>query len=714
VYLSDKDIWQTDVGGYGINSWLISQALVNNASICRVAVGERKHKSLPGKMELRLKQVTKTAFEQIIRNFHWWQNKGKIARPLPAFGLEYKGYPRDTEIDYHRLISNYRHGFNRYASLYERLLPADIFEQLESRVSLADRFKGNVEEFNFPARLWAQIVYEYLFAFKFRKEFAHADLLNSFLALYEGRAAGYLKEIDSKKKILSGQSLSPQDKGELLGLEVERLLMVQLSEFEQLRENFLRRWQRRQSPLVAAPERFVITELLVPGVSLILPENISNHGTQLQTMQIKDELLQEYKGRFDSFIYRRLGVSKKATPSQIAAGVRNFMRQLEEKIDSWLLPGNLYTISDTREIVERIFEYLPRNKTYCLRSETVERFLRKNLPRNLMAKFNCKDLDSLFKIYDPKDVLALAWWLEDRDYTENIWKWITEVVTPDDFTEEFIKPLVVDYEDFPALAQLKETSGLDRLAGRVVVCNLPKARGGEFPKLRYLTTISKNIVEAERFGQVWRQFAKEGNGFGQKVTNSIRGHWGRRPLSAHMMFENGHQRVLVGRFQMMAQRIRKEAGEKKDREAWLLARYLEDMAFSYPLAMKMPDGSFIPCSAWTWASFSFKGGKGTPTPFSLHVERDWASREFLERLLVASGLGDSDTIDQEVIHLMSQGRESEDLARVVLGLPEEREKGIQQKDISPALRQAPRISTSKKTRVLMTTPGSLARTKLRR
>jgi len=69
-------------------------------------------------------------------------------------------------------------------------------------------------------------------------------------------------------------------------------------------------------------------------------------------------------------------------------------------------------------------------------------------------------------------------------------------------------------------------STLSKLAGRIVISNLRRRAGGEFPKLRYFLTMAKNIVEAERFGGVWEQFARERKELGTRVVSSLKGHWG--------------------------------------------------------------------------------------------------------------------------------------------------------------------------------------------
>jgi len=156
-----------------------------------------------------------------------------------------------------------------------------------------------------------------------------------------------------------------------------------------------------------------------------------------------------------------------------------------------------------------------------------------------------------------------------------------------------LEPLVVSYEDFFMLALLKEPSTLSKLAGRLVVTNLRRGAGGKFPKLRYFLTTAKNIVEAERFGEIWEQFARERKEFGNRVVSSLKGHWGREPLSAHNMFENKIQRILVERLRKMIRDL--ETGG--DSSLLRLTQSLNHITDCYHLASSLPDGTFIPCSA---------------------------------------------------------------------------------------------------------------------
>lgn len=134
-------------------------------------------------------------------------------------------------------------------------------------------------------------------------------------------------------------------------------------------------------------------------------------------------------------------------------------------------------------------------------------------------------------------------------------------------------------------------------------------------------------------------------------------------MSAHNAFENRHQRIVADRLMAFAATLRDENPDAK-RAADTLAAAAE----VYHLSITLPDATFVPLSAWTWASFSNRGGVGVPTPLSSLVERDWATRDFLTSYMERTGRGNAETIDKTIIELIGQGRESEDLREHLLGV----------------------------------------------
>lgn len=657
VFLGDQASWHGDVGAYGIDVWLLTKAIVREARIGEASLGVKLHRSSPGKQELIFRQMAKVLFDQIILHQGWWRKQAGSVHLVNMFG--HKQEPESgtwREINYQALVNRFRQGYNRFhESLLRRILPEEVYRRLSE---LAGAGYG---EFNFSPELWSRTVYAFLLTYAFSHDLARGDLLNALVALFQGRVAGFERELASFRSYL--ERLRPDDMESLLDLQAERMVEDQVQAFLAERPAFQARWREESQAIEPFIPKIAYWEF-VPGVPLVLPqETISPEGHPVNVAPIYEGLLRRYKAEFDTFVYERLGVPRGATSQEIAQAVRDFLRRTEASLDQFLLPGDLYTVEGTRAVAEAVARLIPHDRVLTLKPEAATWLLRHYPPVNLMTRWDCPDINSLLVGRDPLDVLALAGWSEARDFGERIAEWLRDFARPEHFVLTDLKVLVVAHEDFPSLVEMKETSALDRLAGRVVVSNLRKNTGGEFPKLRYLTVLAKNFVEGERFSQIWQRFARERREFGTKICNSIEGHWGRSPFSAHNIFENGHQRLLVARLRQMAEELELRGVPCHWQE---VVANLHLMADSYHLALTMPDGRFIPCSAWTWASYSFKGGKGIPAPLSLHVERDWFSQEFLLAYCQAVGISPA-TVEEKIVELIGMGAESQDLAEILLG-----------------------------------------------
>jgi len=671
-----KTPWSTDIGGYGIDSWLATIAITNEARVCEANLGIKVHRPTAGKAELVLRKLARVLFERIVTDKEWWRETGKIdepplLKPLATFGVRKAHQPDEMQIVPQQMIARYKRGFNKFHSLYQRILPQEVYRQLEELAGT------EIRQFVFPARLWAQIVYHLLLDFAFRREFAKDDLLNSFVPLYEGCVGSFALGIKALKNRVK-RSL-PQEADRLVSLEAQGQIEALSNEFLRQKSDFLATWEMREEAFKPPVPKVTYREF-IPGVPLIVPSELTTpEGKVVATANgIYDSIFDRYKGEFEQFVYEKLKVPRDASSLEIAEGIRHFMHQLEVEIDQTLLPGRLSTVEGAQEVVEAIFRHFPRQDSFALIPEMASRFLQQYPPYNLLTKLGYSNLDALLSQYEPNDALALAGWAEEQEYVEQIWGLTKKIVRPEHFETRPVKSLVVRHKEFPSLVEMREIGALGKITGRVVISNLHKGMGGEFPKLRYFTHIAKAVTEIERFGEIWRRFAGEKKDFGEKVINSLEGHWGRDPLSAHNIFENGHQRVLVGRLREMVRRFHQEVGEDKAR----LIALLNNMIDSYHLAFVLPDGTFIPCSAWTWASYSFNGGKGLPPPLSQHVERDWSSREFLTEYFKAGG-GKEEAIEEKIIGLMEEGREWEDLAPMLLGEVKEAEGVVPEKIVTP-------------------------------
>ena len=651
IYLNDPNIWSNEVGEYGMDSQLITTAIINEAKICETSLGVKLHRVHPDK-ERVWRQQTKVIFEQIAVSKDWWQPRGDIIYPLAIFGERKSHYPEEVAPDPFA-IERFRQGFIEFQGLYEEFLSREASRDLRKLAGT------NRKTFRFPSHLWVEIVYDFLLAYCLEQEFAKDSILNAFIPLCYAREAGFAQEFEVFEQRSEATILDQAE--HLTALVAEREIQQQIEEFIKQKAGFLTAWRDKEDTLKPLLPMVTYREF-IPGVPLILPKELTSPaGEIVSTDSIYNDILQRYYKEFEEFCHEQLKIPHEPTSAEIAESIEKLMLQAEQDMHELLLSGDLSTLDGTRKVAKAVFQSFPHSEAFTLKPEVASWILQRNPPPNLLIRFGAANLAELEQHYGPKDILALSSLSEETEHTERVWEWIAGNARPEHFARLPLEPLVVSYEDFSTLVLLKEASTLSKLAGRLVVSNLRRGEGGGFPKLRYFLMMAKNIVEAERLGEIWEQFARERKEFGTRVTNSLKGHWGRDPLSAHNMFENKIQRILGERVRKMI----RDLETKEDPSLLRLTQSLSHTMDCYHLALSLPDGKFIPCSAWTWASYSFKGGKGVPTPLSLHVERDWASREFLVKLVTALG-GSEENMDSRITELMGQGRESENLARLIL------------------------------------------------
>ncbi len=652
AYRDDSSIWSLGVGGYDLDSLFITSAIMNEARICETPLGARVCDA-DIEDETIWRYQTREIFDQIAANSDWWHQRGDVVLSLARVGNQ--GDMRTGELipNIEAFVERYRRGFNEFQGLYEEILSRDICVELRKMAG------SDLEGFNFPSKIWVEIVYEFLLTYCLEQEFTKENIMNAFIPVCYGRVAGYTRELSAfRDKMIRD---FPDEADHLTSLLATEELDLQIEEFTRGRKSFLARWIETERQLKPILPKVTYREF-IPGVPLIVPkELVSANGEVVSTDVIYRELLDRYRIEFEKFIYGRLDIPSDATSTEIAQRVEELMLQVEEDLEELLLSGDLCTVDGTSKVAESIFSHFIHSEAYALKPEVASWILQQNPPPNLLIKYGVANLTELGQKYTPNEILALSSLSEQTEHTVRVWDWIAGNARPEHFMYLTLKPLIVSLEDFPMLATLKEPSSLSRLAGRIVVSNLPDGAGGKFPKLRYFTMMAKHVVEAERFGELWQQFAHERKEFGTRVVNSLKGHWGGEPFSAHNMFESSVQRMFVQRLKRMASSLARGS----DSSLLRLARNLELVVDSYHLALSFTDGKFIPCSAWTWSSYSFKGGKGIPTPLSLHVERDWISREFLTNLLEAHGITE-EIMDRKIVELMGRGLESQNLARLML------------------------------------------------
>jgi predicted GH43/DUF377 family glycosyl hydrolase len=651
-YLDESDIWRNQVGNHGLDIRLITGAVTSAANICETSLGVKINGGCPDG-ETVWRQQIRAVFEGTLASKWWWQQQGDIVHPIAIFGDRKNHWPEEVTTDTIKLIERYKEGFNEFEGLYKDFLSRKALKELR-------KLRGSdPTDFKFSSGLWAEIAYDFLLIYCLEREYTRDNILNAFIPICNAREAGFAQEFGGFKEGLS--FASPERARYFMASIAEGVIEQNTEEFIKRKPDFLVRWSEKEKAIQPLLPKVTYREF-IPGFPIVAPkELVAPNGDIVSTDNTYKGILERYRKEFEDFIHDRLKLQRGATSDEIVQSLKELILEVEKDTDELLLAGDLSTVDGTMSVAKGIFQNMPHSATFALKPEVAHRLLERNPPKNLLIRFGATSLDDLSEKYGPNDILALASLSEEEAHTARVWDWITGNARPEHFTHLSIEPLVESYDDFPMLTQLREPSHLVKLAGRIVISNLPAGAGGEFPKLRYALTIAKNIVEAEGIGEIWEQFARERIEFGTRVINSLKGHWGKNPLSAHNIFENKLQRKVIHHFRKMIDDLDK-AG---DPSLLHLTTNLGYLAECYHLALSLPDGTFLPCSAWTWSSYSFKGGKGLPTPLSLYVERDWASREFLVEILKAVG-GSEEYMDGKITELMGHGKESENLARLLV------------------------------------------------
>ena len=634
--------WEASVGGYGIDVFMACLEISTQQNICRIILGPKPHQHSAGKSDIVFHDIVKSFFERIKQDEPFWSKRQPFLKWPDTHGT-YRGEIQSSvlskPID---MMSAFKSDFQQFYNLLSDILPEKVLDQLE-------RFSQPEQDVDleWDEELWARLTYHMLISYCYPGDISTDDIISAFLALYKG----YISVLTYRLTPVTPET-------------TDGIMQQHIDSFVVYREDFLRGWEDMQSRALPLLPKISYMEF-IPHVPILLPHEVSDRpGHSVNTISIYNDLLQCYVDKFNKWVYDGLGILQQASSEQVGQAISQFMDSAETLLSD-LLPGALDNISGMQQYLDSISSIFPHGKVLALKPEAAQMILETFPPANLMLLNGCSSLSELLDILDPDDALAMAVLTED-DLRAQLINWFKQNGRPEYMQWSDLRLIAVRAEDFPSL----KYTALDKLNGRIMVHPLPKGIGGRLPSLRYFTRIAKHIAEAEHLSVIWSDFTAQRHGFGTKVVNSISGHWGKEMFSAYNIMEDWHQEAV-------ADAINSIAGNMADTTQ---AGILRHMAAGYRLGITMPDGVFMPCSAWSWASYSFKGGKGIPSPMSIHVERNAFARKLLERICLALGM-DTSVILQEAIDLMQQGKAYDDLAQQLFYMD-----NIEDDIVSPTIR----------------------------
>ena len=153
-YLYNRDVWDTDVGRFGIDIWLTTMALVKGFRICQARLGAKIHDVKdPGQsLGPMFRQVVATMFSLMEENLaYWWEIRG--SEPIPVSGEEIDIEPEEFPISIQTLIESFRNGYNQFGTLWQKILSEASFREVRNLAEGGDWF--GMED-----RMWSHILFD--------------------------------------------------------------------------------------------------------------------------------------------------------------------------------------------------------------------------------------------------------------------------------------------------------------------------------------------------------------------------------------------------------------------------------------------------------------------------------------------------------------------------------------------------------------------------
>ena len=254
---------------YGVDPWLLAQAVVWDKKICEVSLGAKIGPPALSKRSYVFKQLALSLFDCIKVNEDYWLKSQLILKQPDIYGLEARDRAPELSCHLGDLVASFTLGFDQYSSLLARVLPEENYAAVEKVALTAET------EPEFSSKLWSAVVYSFLQTYVFADGVEAEDIMEGLRIVYDGRLAAFIAGVSKFSYLIS--EVKHLDKEELTYKQVERLRGDQVAEFLDGKSGFIKTWVER-----AAEVRPVITPLdyleFIPGVPLALPKDLTGIG----------------------------------------------------------------------------------------------------------------------------------------------------------------------------------------------------------------------------------------------------------------------------------------------------------------------------------------------------------------------------------------------------------------------------------------------------
>ncbi len=219
---AETEEWDEAVLNFGIDVWMSTTAMRSGVEMTQSFMGgPRIHEikdTAAGTAQI-FRNVVGTIF-QLMRGHETFWREVKWSKPTAifGFGLGEIEVPPPVKVDADALWNEFDVGVRSQADMYTAILKPECHEKLLEVAGLPR------EAFEFPTVLWAQVIYDFAWAYK-NQVFPHEDLLTGLMPLFYGKTLSFVLETEAMNTH-----------------QVEEIIEEQCLQFEKTKPYLLERW----------------------------------------------------------------------------------------------------------------------------------------------------------------------------------------------------------------------------------------------------------------------------------------------------------------------------------------------------------------------------------------------------------------------------------------------------------------------------------------
>ena len=183
----NKPLWNDEWDRIGAEVCLTITALTGKYRVCQSFLGT-KAQPVGGASDVvaAMRRTVGALFSSLDNNFPLWSSVAG-SQPVPTFGAQSELAPAPTQIRRERLWSMFASGVAQLEPLFRSILSPSTLSELKRIATL------EVNEFHYPADVWARTVFEFAASFH-RSVISRAHIVQALVPLYRGRTLSFLLE----------------------------------------------------------------------------------------------------------------------------------------------------------------------------------------------------------------------------------------------------------------------------------------------------------------------------------------------------------------------------------------------------------------------------------------------------------------------------------------------------------------------------------------